>query len=91
MRTVIATGRMRDHCEAVAAFLAARPDDGDRPSTIDRRLAAITKAHRVAGPETATVAAVVRETRRGPVETSPPPLGGGFGIDQAADRPPLGH
>lgn len=51
--------------ETVALFIAARADAGDRPVTVERRLAAIAKAHKVAGVDSPTRAAVVRETMKG--------------------------
>lgn len=51
--------------ETVALFIAARADAGDRPVTVERRLAAIAKAHKVAGVDSPTRATVVRETMKG--------------------------
>ena len=49
----------------VATFAAARADAGDKASTIERRMAAIAKAHKVAGSESPTRSTEVRETMRG--------------------------
>lgn len=51
--------------ETVALFAAARAEAGDKAVTIERRLAAIAKAHKTAGLEPPTRATVVRETMRG--------------------------
>lgn len=51
--------------ETVALFTAARADAGDRPVTVERRLAAIAKAHKVAGVDSPTRATIVRETMKG--------------------------
>ena len=49
----------------VATFISSRADRQERAVTIERRLAAIAKAHKVAGLESPTRSTVVRETMKG--------------------------
>jgi len=51
--------------ETVAAFLAAEAGSGVKPSTLDRRVAAIRYAHRLAHLDTPTDSEAVRATVRG--------------------------
>jgi site-specific recombinase XerD len=51
--------------EAVASFAAAQAEQGLRPSTISRRLAAIRMLHRAAGQEPPTNSEIVTATMRG--------------------------
>ena len=60
------TGRMPlpAEPEALADFIATMADDGYKPSTINRRVSAIARAHRLAGHST-PLAGVARETMAG--------------------------
>jgi site-specific recombinase XerD len=51
--------------ETIAAYLAALAGKGLRPATIDRAIAAIRYAHRLAGVDSPTSAEAVRATMRG--------------------------
>jgi site-specific recombinase XerD len=49
----------------VAGFIAARADVGDRASTVERRLSAIAKAHKLGGHPTPTRSDLVKQTMAG--------------------------
>lgn len=51
--------------EAVALYLAQRADEGLKVSTLARRLASISQAHKLAGYTSPASAAVVQEVRKG--------------------------
>jgi hypothetical protein len=51
--------------EAVASFAASQAEQGLKPSTISRSLAAIRMLHRASGVETPTSSEIVTATRRG--------------------------
>src|SRR6516225_791504 len=51
--------------ETVAAFLAAETDNGTKPSTLARRVAAIRYAHKLAHLDTPTDSEAVKATLRG--------------------------
>src|SRR3974390_3825179 len=51
--------------ETVAAFLAAETGDGTKPSTLARRIAAISYAHKLAHLDTPTDSEAVKATLRG--------------------------
>ncbi len=51
--------------EAVAAFLAFDAKNGTKPSTLERRLAALRFAHKLAGHQSPTTSEAVKSTLRG--------------------------
>jgi len=51
--------------EAVASYITAMATQGRKPATIQRALVSISQAHKMAGNESPTSSAVVRETLKG--------------------------